>query len=182
MELIKEKSRLASDFNQIISFRVGAEDYGLELANVKEVIRMRDVTWLPKAPPFIKGIINLRGKVIPIVDLRCKFGLESAEQTAATRVIVVEVKEKLMGMVVDSASQVMRVPTDQIDPPPLVVGYLSREYISGVAKLDDKLVILMDIKRIFTAEEAAAVSMSAEAIRPVNDRENLHEGGYHEKH
>ena len=89
----------AAEVKQLISFTVGAEEYGLELLKVKEVIRTRHLTWLPKAPSCVKGIINLRGDIIPIVDLRDRFGLQAIEQTATTRVIVVEVEGRLVGMV-----------------------------------------------------------------------------------
>ena len=118
MEESKGRENTA-DVRQFISFTVGAEEYGLELLRVKEVIRMRQITWLPKAPSCVKGIINLRGDVIPIMDLREKFGFVAQEQTAMTRVIVVEVDGKPVGMVVDSASQVVRVPVDQFEPPPI---------------------------------------------------------------
>jgi purine-binding chemotaxis protein CheW len=146
------------ELRQFISFSVGEEEYGLELLRVKEVIRVREITWLPKAPSFVKGIINLRGDVIPIIDLRDKFGLEPREHTAMTRVIVVEVEGRLMGMVVDSASQVVRIPADQIDPPPPVMGVLSKEFITGVGKLDEKLVILLNADAVLTVEEKIALS------------------------
>jgi len=156
-----QASRVSGDtgeLKQFISFSVGDEEYGLELLRVKEVIRVREITWLPKAPSFVKGIINLRGDVIPIIDLRDKFGLEAREETAQTRVIVVEVEGRLMGMVVDSASQVVRIPADQIDPPPPVLGGVSQEFITGVGKLEDKLVILLSTEAILTADEKAALS------------------------
>ena len=136
--------KATENLRQFISFSVGDEDYGLELLRVKEVIRVRQITWLPKAPSFVKGIINLRGDVIPLIDLRERFGLESVDQTAQTRVIVVEVEGRLTGMIVDSASQVVRIPADQIDPPPPVLGGLAREFITGVGKFEDKLVILLN--------------------------------------
>ncbi len=147
----------AGELRQFISFSVGEEEYGLELLRVKEVIRIREITWLPKAPSFVKGIINLRGDVIPIIDLRDKFGLEAKENTAMTRVIVVEVEGRLMGMVVDSASQVVRIPADHIDPPPPVLGGLSQEFITGVGKLDDKLIILLNADAILTSDEIRAL-------------------------
>src|SRR5271157_1919290 len=125
MEESKTRER-SSEVKQLISFTVDAEEYGLELLRVKEVIRMRQITWLPKAPACVKGVINLRGDVIPIVDLRERFGLAAQEQTAMTRVIVVEVEGRLVGMVVDSASQVVRVAADQFDPPPPVMGSASK--------------------------------------------------------
>jgi len=152
------KVKEAGELRQFIGFSVGEEEYGLELLRVKEVIRVRGITWLPKAPSFVKGIINLRGDVIPIIDLRDKFGLESHEDTAQTRVIVVEVEGRLIGMVVDSASQVVRIPLDQIDPPPPVLGGLSQELITGVGKLEDKLVILLDPDAILTVDQKVALS------------------------
>lgn len=141
------------EISQLISFMVGDEEYGLDILRVKEVIRVREITRLPRAPSFVKGIINLRGDVIPIIDLRDKFGLAAAEQTAMTRVIVADVDGKLVGMVVDAASQVVRVPAAQIDPPPPIIGGLSAEYIRGVGKLDDRLIILLNIDRILSQEE-----------------------------
>jgi purine-binding chemotaxis protein CheW len=146
------------DLKQFISFSIGEEEYGLELLRVKEVIRIREITWLPKAPSFVKGIINLRGDVIPIIDLRDKFGLEAKEATAMTRVIVVEVEGWMIGMVVDSASQVVRIPADQIDPPPPMLGGFSQEFITGVGKLEDKLIILLNTDAILTMEEMNALS------------------------
>jgi len=156
MEATKVKE--AEELRQLISFSVGEEEYGLELLRVKEVIRMREITWLPKAPSFVKGIINLRGDVIPIIDLRDKFGLESREDTAQTRVIVVEIEGRLLGLVVDSASQVVRIAADQIDPPPPVPGGFSQELITGVGKIDDRLVILLNADSILTAGEKMALS------------------------
>jgi len=153
MDALKDRVDTRGELRQFISFSVGEEEYGLELLRVKEVIRVREITWLPKAPSFVKGIINLRGDVIPIIDLRDKFGLEAAEATAMTRVIVVEVDGKLMGMVVDSASQVVRIPADQIEPPPPVFGGFSKEFITGVGKIDDKLIVLLNIDAVLTAEE-----------------------------
>ena len=146
------------ELRQFISFSVGEEEYGLELLRVKEVIRAREITWLPKAPSFVKGIINLRGDVIPIIDLRDKFGLESRGDTAQTRVIVAELEGRLMGMVVDSASQVVRIPLDQIDLPPSVLGGFSKDLITGVGKREDKLVILLNPDAILTVDEKVALS------------------------
>jgi purine-binding chemotaxis protein CheW len=157
MESMKDRKG-GGDLKQFISFSIGEEEYGLELLRVKEVIRIREITWLPKAPSFVKGIINLRGDVIPIIDLRDKFGLEAKEATAMTRVIVVEVEGRMIGMVVDSASQVVRIPADQIDPPPPMLGGFSQEFITGVGKLDDKLIILLNTDAILTMEEMSALS------------------------
>ncbi len=151
------------EVQQLISFTVGEEEYGLELLRVKEVIRMRRITWLPKAPSCVKGIINLRGDVIPIVDLRERFGLQAQEQTAVTRVIVVEVEGRLVGMVVDSASQVVRIPADQFDPPPTVMGEVSRDFITAVGKMGEKLIIMIDVDRVLSTEEMSLIASSLKA-------------------
>jgi purine-binding chemotaxis protein CheW len=146
------------ELRQFISFAVGEEEYGLELLRVKEVIRVKGVTWLPKAPSFVKGIINLRGDVIPIVDLREKLGLEAGEATEATRVIVAEVDGRLIGMVVDSASQVVRMSADQIDPPPPVLTGFSQDFIAGVGKIGDRLLVLLNPSAILSVDERASLA------------------------
>jgi purine-binding chemotaxis protein CheW len=150
------------EVKQLISFTVGAEEYGLELLRVKEVIRMRQITWLPKAPSCVKGIINLRGDVIPIIDIRERFELAAQENTAMTRVIVVDVKGRSVGMIVDSASQVVRVPADQFDPPPTVMGKASQDFITAVGKLGEKIVIMIDVDRILNTEELSLIDGSLE--------------------
>lgn len=170
MENLSKQQEIEGDLNQLISFIVGEEEYGLEILRVKEVIRVREITRLPRAPCFVKGIINLRGDVIPIIDLRDKFGLEHREYTSMTRVIVVDVDGRLVGMVVDAASQVVRIPADQIEPPPPIVGGLSAEYIKGVGKLDERLVILLNIDRILSAQEKVELNRMENAAR-VPERE-----------
>jgi purine-binding chemotaxis protein CheW len=153
----------AAEVKQLIGFTVGAEEYGLELLRVREVIRMRRITWLPKAPSCVKGIINLRGDVIPIVDLRERFGLVPQGQTVMTRVIVVEVEGRLVGIVVDSASQVVHVAADQFDPPPAVIGEVSRDFITAVGKMGEKLIIMIDVDRVLSTEEMRQIASSLEA-------------------
>jgi len=172
MDELEKREGKATEVKQLISFSVGAEEYGLELLRVKEVIRMRQITWLPKAPPCVKGIINLRGEVIPIVDLRERFGLQAQEQSAMTRVIVVEVEDRPVGMVVDSASQVVRIPSDQFDPPPTVMGEESRDFITAVGKTGEKLIIMIDVDRILSTEEIRQIagSLGAEERAPALSR------------
>ncbi len=158
MEGSEKREGNTAEVKQLISFTVGAEEYGLELLRVKEVIRMRQITWLPRAPSCVKGIINLRGDVIPIVDLRERFGLQAQEQSAMTRVIVVEVEARLVGMVVDSASQVVRIPADQFEPPPTVMGEASKDFITAVGKTGDKLIIMIDVDRILSTEEMSQIA------------------------
>jgi purine-binding chemotaxis protein CheW len=163
MDESRNRVETTGEIKQLISFTVGPEEYGLELLRVKEVIRMRQITWLPKAPTCVKGIINLRGDIIPIVDLRDRFGLASIEQTAMTRVIVVEVEGRLVGMVVDSASQVVRVPADQFAPPPSMLGETARGFITGVGKMDGKLIITIDADKILSSAEMNQIERSLRA-------------------
>ncbi len=162
-------STSGEEVKHLISFAVGAEEYGLELLRVKEVIRMRQVVRLPNAPAFMKGIINLRGDVIPIIDLRGRFGLESCEQTASTRIIVVEVREQLVGMVVDSSNEVVRVPASLIRPPALILRSGAPEFITGVAQLGDRLLILIDVDAVFSTDEIGQMAngLRQETTEPV---------------
>ncbi len=139
--------------DQLISFSVGDEDFGVDIQKVKEVIKIRNITKLPKAPVFVKGVINLRGDIIPVLDLREKFGLEQAEYGDSTRVIVAEVEGRSVGMVGDSVSHVIRISHDQIEPPPEMAGGISAEYLRGVGKVDEKLIVLLNIDKILSTNE-----------------------------
>ncbi len=112
-----------------------------------------EITKVPRAPVFVEGVINLRGKVIPIIDLRSKFGLEIREHDQNTRIIVIEISDMIVGFVVDSVSEVLRIPANTVEPPPPVVSGLESEYISGVGKLEDRLLILLDLNRLLSGEE-----------------------------
>ncbi len=153
MDSQKNDAVLDETIDQMISFAISEEDYGVDIQTVKEVIRHREITRLPKAPPFVKGVINLRGDVIPIVDLRERFGMEQQEYTDMTRVMVVEVGGRSIGMVVDSVSHVLRIEQDQIEPPPPCVGKISEEYIRGVGKVAEKLIVLLNIDKILSEDE-----------------------------
>ena len=157
MESIRRQG-IIEEVSQFISFTIGSEEYGLEMLRAREVIRMRQITWVPKAPSCLKGIINLRGDIIPIVDLRNRLGLQSVEQTDMTRVIIVEVDGRPVGMIVDSASQVVRIPADQLDPPPPMLGAAAHNFITGVGKLEDRLIITIDTDRVLSAEELNQIS------------------------
>ena len=153
------RTKAADDeLDQLISFAMGDENYGVDIQTVKEVIRLREITRLPKAPVFVKGVINLRGDIIPIIDLRERFNMEQQEYTNMTRVIVVEVDGRSVGMVVDSVSHVLRIEEGQIEPPPPCVGKVSEEYIKGVGKVDEKLIVLLHITKILTTEEKVDLS------------------------
>ena len=152
----------AAQIRQFISFVVGEEEYGLELLRVNEVIRTREVTAVPRTPRFVRGIINLRGDVIPVIDLRERFGLPAAAHSEAARVIVTEVRGSRIGMAVDSANQVVRIPADQLQPAPAFVGD-SVDFISAVGRLDERLVIMIDTDRLLDEKELGAVRAAVPA-------------------
>jgi len=151
-------SRAVSGELQLVSFNVGTEEFGVDILKVQEINRMVEITRVPQAPHYVEGVINLRGKVIPIVDLRKRFGLELKEHDKNTRIVVVDIGGNILGMIVDSVSEVLRLPADTIEPPPEIVTGVNSEYIKGVAKLEDRLLIFLDLTRVIDAEELVTVS------------------------
>jgi purine-binding chemotaxis protein CheW len=142
----------------LATFYLDREEYGVDVKQVQEIRRVTEITAVPRAPEFIRGVINLRGRILPVMDLRCKLGLGEVGATPNTRIIVVRVRERLLGLLVDGASQVLKVPVSRIEPPPEEVVERGGDYIRGVAKLDDRLIILMDIERLLAHELRAATA------------------------
>ena len=142
---------------QLVTFSTGDEEFGVDILRVQEIIRTMAITKVPKAPEFVEGVINLRGKVIPIIDLRRRFGLQSKAHDKHTRIIVIEINTMIVGFVVDSVSEVLRIPTSTVEPPPPVVAGLESEYISGVGKLEDRLLILLDLDRLLSRADIDAL-------------------------
>ena len=140
---------------QLVSFQLGQEEYGVEITKVQEIILMGEITQVPQTPDYIKGLINLRSTVIPIVDLRLRFGMDEQPTTDDTRIMVINVGGKTIGIIVDAVSEVLRISQEQIAPPPPTVAGLGKEYLIGLAKLDNRLLILLDIDRIMLETEAA---------------------------
>ena len=143
---------------QLVTFSTGDEEFGVDILKVQEIILPMSITKVPKAPEFVEGVINLRGKVIPVIDLRRRFGLKSKTQDKYTRIIVIEINQMIVGFVVDSISEVLRIPANTVEPPPPVVAGLESEYISGVGKLEDRLLILLDLDRLLSREDVEALS------------------------
>ena len=139
---------------QIVSFRVGTEEFGLDILRVQEIIRPQHLTRVPNSPDFVDGVINLRGQVIPVIALRKRFGLEESARDNQSRIVVLEVQNMVLGFIVDSVPEVLRIPPSTVVVPPNF-GKADRDYVSGVAKLDDRLLILLDVDRILTSPGSA---------------------------
>jgi purine-binding chemotaxis protein CheW len=142
---------------QLVSFRIGEEEFGVDILKVQEINRMLDITKVPNSPSFVDGVINLRGKVIPIVNLRERFGLGIRERDKDTRIVVVELSGKTVGFVVDAVSEVLRIPKSVTEPPPSIVAGINSEYITAVGKLEDRLLILLDLERVLSEEMKASL-------------------------
>ncbi len=140
---------------QLVGFRLDNEDYAIAITKIQEIILIKPITRIPQVPDFIEGLINLRGSVIPIVNLRKRFGLPPRDLDDETRIIVVNVHDKTVGCIVDAVTQVMRINRDQVQPPPLGVLAVNHQYLAGLAKLDDRLMIILEIEKLFEAEELA---------------------------
>ncbi|RKX52803.1 MAG: chemotaxis protein CheW [Thermotoga sp.] len=139
---------------KVVSFIVGKEEYAVDIMLITSIIEMEEITRLPNTPDFVEGVINLRGEVIPIISLRKKFGLgENEKNKKEERIIVVNIKSKDVGMVVDSVKEVLNLTEEQIEEPPSVVGGLKRTFLKGIAKQDDRLIVLIDAEKILTEDE-----------------------------
>jgi purine-binding chemotaxis protein CheW len=147
---------------QLVSFNLDQEEYGVYVLKVREIIRMSNVTRVPNTPYYVEGVINLRGKVIPIISLRKKFSLPEVENDKQTRIIVMDVDGELMGFIVDAVSEVIRISSGEIQPPPAVVnGGMEQEYLSGVINRADRLLVLLELERVFSKEERDSLLNSA---------------------
>jgi purine-binding chemotaxis protein CheW len=147
----QEKDNL--ELLQLVSFHIGNEEFGADILKIQEIIRTMAITKVPNSPDFVEGVINLRGRVIPVVDLRIKLGLPKKEYDNYTRIIVVEIMGKVIGFIVDSVSEVLRIPKSITETPPELVTNINSEYITAVGKLEDRLLILLDLEKVFTTAE-----------------------------
>ena len=138
-----------------LTFVLNKEEYGLEILKVREIIGVMDITPVPQTPPFVKGIINLRGKVIPVVDLRLKFTMPEIEYTKETCIIVVDLVSRLMGIIVDTVSEVLDITAKDIEPTPSLGSDIKTDFILGMGKIKGKVKILLDINRVLTFDELA---------------------------
>lgn len=136
------------DLIQLVTFRIGEEEFGVDILAVQEIIRMMQITMVPRAPEFIEGVINLRGKVIPVINMRTRFNKPSLDQDSNTRIVVMELENKIVGFLVDGVSEVLRIPESTVEDPPPVVAGIGSEYIRGIGKLDNRLLILLNLDNL----------------------------------
>lgn len=148
---------VSSEQNQYLTFTLDDEVFALEISKVREVLDFSDVTKVPQMPEFMCGVINLRGNVVPVVDMRCKFGIEMTESTVNTCIIIVEVvmdgESSVLGALVDSVQEVLDLEPDQIEPPPRIGAKLNTEFIHGMGKHNDQFIIILNINRVFSEDE-----------------------------
>jgi purine-binding chemotaxis protein CheW len=154
MAEVQKTDASGSELLQLVSFNIGEEEFGVDILKVQEINRMLNVTQVPNSPSYVDGVINLRGKVIPVIDLRSRFGMPRIEHTKNTRIVVVELVGKTVGFVVDAVSEVLRIPKSITEPPPqTVMQNMKTDYITSVAKLEDRLLILLDLEKILSDGE-----------------------------
>ena len=158
MKIETDQKKGSGKTRQFVSFTVGKEEYGVHIEDVQEVVRMPEITHLPQTDSFIKGVINLRGNIIPVIDMRNRFKMDAKDYNETTRVIVVAIEEKLVGMIVDTVSQVLEISEEEISDAPDIINGLSKEYIEGIGKINETMIILLKIDRVLTAAEIEMIA------------------------
>ena len=156
-----------TEVRQYLTFKLGEEVFGLDVGKVREILDFTTITKVPRTPEFMRGVINLRGSVVPVVDMRVKFGMSATEKTVNTCIIVTEVELEgdttVLGALVDSVQEVFELEPSQIEPSPRIGTKLKTEFIKGMGKRDERFIILLDVDKAFSAEELSLVSTSADA-------------------
>lgn len=161
-------SEVSDKAGKYLTFRIGPEAYGLEILKVREIIGLMAITAVPRTPDYIKGVVNLRGKVIPVIDLRTKFGMELKESTDETCVIVVDIGDIEMGIIVDAVSEVLEIGSADVEDVPTFGSEVNTDFILGMGKVGEKVIILLDISRVLGKEgevEIAAIAKSDESAQ-----------------
>jgi purine-binding chemotaxis protein CheW len=143
----------SSELLQLVSFKIGKEEFGVDILKVQEIIKIISITKVPHSPHFVEGVINLRGKVIPIIDLRVRLSIEKISHTKDTRIIVVELSGSTVGFIVDEVNEVLRISKNITEAPPELVTGVDSEYITAVGKLEDRILILLDLDKVLNMTE-----------------------------
>ncbi len=149
----KPDQEVDDEYLQLLVFTIGAEEYGLSIMDIKEIVRPQETTEVPKTPDYVMGIISLRGMIIPVFDIRMRLGLSEGGDNPKPRIIVVNVKDNFYGLFVDSVVQVVNIPISSIEPPPEIIGGIDADSLKGVGKIDDRLIILLNLERVLTMDE-----------------------------
>jgi purine-binding chemotaxis protein CheW len=154
---------------QLVCFRLGCEEYGVAIMKVQEIILLGPITRVPQTPDYLRGLINLRSTILPVIDLRLRFGLSPSEPTEETRIMVVNVLGKTVGLIVDAVAEVLRIASHAVQPPPSTVAGLGHEYLSGLAQIGSRVLILLDIDRILDPEDPVMTESfeSQESKKPI---------------
>jgi purine-binding chemotaxis protein CheW len=168
METVLKEKDISSYEGKFLTFVLGNEEYGIEILRVREIIGIMEITPVPQTPDYVKGVINLRGKVIPVIDQRIKFSMPEVEQTQETCVIVVEVKESLIGILVDNVSEVLDIGREEIEATPQFGKEIDTQFIMGLGKTKGKLIILLDIEKVLSTE---VIKMVEELSREKEEKE-----------
>jgi purine-binding chemotaxis protein CheW len=149
---------------QVVGFRIGNETFGVRIASVREIVRVPEITAVPSAPETVEGVINLRGKIIPVMDLRKRFGHVDLQPNKKNRILVVELDNKLVGLIVNAASEVLKIPPSDIEPPGTVFAEGESSYVTGVAKLKGRLIILLDVDKLLHQQDVKRLEEAAETV------------------
>ncbi|NLI75682.1 MAG: purine-binding chemotaxis protein CheW [Candidatus Riflebacteria bacterium] len=156
--MVVKKAQVRHEF-QVVGFYLGTDEYAITIAKVREIQSMTEIRKVPKAPKFVEGVINLRGRILPVIDLRKRFDLPPAVDPAQAKILIVEFNKNLVGLVVDNVSEVIRLYSDQVEKTPDIFSLtIDSRYISGVAKLNERLIILLDVENLLSFEEQSALA------------------------
>ena len=147
-------------------FKLGGNICGVDIGSVQEIVTMPDITRVPDTPDFLEGIINLRGRIVSVIDLRKRLGADSAERGKKNMILVTEIDGKVVGLIVDEVSEVLRLNPDSIEPPPEMVSSVGAEYVKGVGKLENKIILLLDLAKVISTEELAKLKSNGNGNKP----------------
>jgi len=153
---------------QLVIFDLASEYYGVDISDVREIMRMQTITRVPGAPAFVEGVINLRGRVVPVIDLRKRLKLAVGEQTKESRIVVVDIAGRDVGVIVDAVTEVLRIPLSSVEPPSSMITNVDSDYLRGIAKLEAKLVILLDLGKVLSTietEEISGMELAGETLQ-----------------
>jgi len=161
MENTENTTIVTEELLQLVSFKMGNAEFGVDILRVQEINKMMELTVVPNTASFIEGVVNLRGRIIPVLNLRSRLGLEVKEYDSETRIVVVDLEDKTIGFIVDEVKEVLRIPKSITEPPPQIVSGVNSDYITAIGKLEDRLLILLDLTKILSTEQKEELDSSS---------------------